>query len=483
MMIVYLLLFVTDIHAYQAFFGNVHSHSTYSDGKVSDTNLPSASAEQAFSYARDIAGLDFLAVTDHNHHQAGMSLSHFQLLIDDSFASNNDENFVSLFGIEWGNIETGGHVIYYEIPKLFGWQQNLYHQYVGIKDYHGLASLIQQEIMSNSQNGFLLLAHPNPDDYEQLLESSYNQAMDEAISLIQVKNGPAYSEREDYKHASDKEYEDIFFKALSLGYHVSPTADQDNHNGNWGTTNSQRTVVWANSLTRDNILDALKNGRTYAAEDKNLVLKFSVENCIMGSSIQKIENFPLSVAIQDTDSNDQTKKIELYFGIVGSNEPAAVISSKDDSDTLSYQFNIDEYKDTPIYFLVKVTQKDYDRAWSAPIYINDRMIAQKCFDGQPGKKEDTPIIIDDDNIQTTNDDNNTKQDSDNKNVQGSTNTEKKNTEKKTQDFLEKNSGCNELALTKAHTFNSIIIILTLIVFSLIRKKHAFYSSCTITSQR
>ena len=44
------------------FFGNLHSHTSYSDG----TGTPS----QAYKHARDAAKLEFLAITEHNHRLA-----------------------------------------------------------------------------------------------------------------------------------------------------------------------------------------------------------------------------------------------------------------------------------------------------------------------------------------------------------------------------------------------------------------------------
>jgi predicted metal-dependent phosphoesterase TrpH len=41
------------------YFGNLHSHTSYSDG--------SGTPSEAYKYARDTAKLDFLAITEHNH--------------------------------------------------------------------------------------------------------------------------------------------------------------------------------------------------------------------------------------------------------------------------------------------------------------------------------------------------------------------------------------------------------------------------------
>src|SRR5437016_828310 len=47
--------------AEHVYFGNLHSHTSYSDG----SGLP----EEAYKHARD-AGLDFLFITEHNHRLA-----------------------------------------------------------------------------------------------------------------------------------------------------------------------------------------------------------------------------------------------------------------------------------------------------------------------------------------------------------------------------------------------------------------------------
>jgi len=46
----------------RVFFGNLHSHTSYSDG--------SGTPREAFQYARTVAGIHFLALTEHNHAEA-----------------------------------------------------------------------------------------------------------------------------------------------------------------------------------------------------------------------------------------------------------------------------------------------------------------------------------------------------------------------------------------------------------------------------
>ena len=53
------LLLLASASAQNVYFGNLHSHTSYSDG--------SGTPDEAFTHARDVARLDFLAITEHNH--------------------------------------------------------------------------------------------------------------------------------------------------------------------------------------------------------------------------------------------------------------------------------------------------------------------------------------------------------------------------------------------------------------------------------
>jgi hypothetical protein len=56
------LSFAGPIAAQQVYFGNLHSHTSYSDG--------SGKPAEACQYARNTAKVDFLMISEHNHIQA-----------------------------------------------------------------------------------------------------------------------------------------------------------------------------------------------------------------------------------------------------------------------------------------------------------------------------------------------------------------------------------------------------------------------------
>ncbi len=122
-----------------AYFGNLHAHFSASSGsKLLDdgkgmvlddegNQIPVAggvtttqSAELAFEYARDIAGLDFLALTPHcsnelatdGDNMPNMSAEGFQALrgAADGVTDSSRGAFLALAGMEWSTNSTGNHV-------------------------------------------------------------------------------------------------------------------------------------------------------------------------------------------------------------------------------------------------------------------------------------------------------------------------------------------------------------------------------------
>ena len=114
---------LADISNLKVFFGNLHSHTRYSDG----TSKP----KDAFEHARDEGNLDFLAVTPHNHKSAnkdqsmGVAFDHERYtgprsdgLIPVANSLTVDDEFVALYGQEVSSISKGNHVIVLDVPKV-----------------------------------------------------------------------------------------------------------------------------------------------------------------------------------------------------------------------------------------------------------------------------------------------------------------------------------------------------------------------------
>lgn len=349
---------------YQVYFGNLHAHSAYSDGnKANDPNYNNV--ENSFRFARDSGGLDWLLMADHNHNSAGMTLSEFNAGVTETNTVNNESsNFTAIYGSEWGTISTGGHVIFAS-DQLVGWETGNYDVFVAKGDYTGLFSYL------NTVGGFAELCHPSSNHFDNIFNSPYNAAWDNVISMVAIRSGPAFATETDFSNPSNTSYLSYYYNLLLKGYHVGPAGDQDTHYDNWGLANEQRTAVLATENTPAAIREALKAGRVYAVQDRNVFINYEAsyqgQSYQMASSIQASVGSNVSLQATITDSDNETiSSVELWGGQIGGSNVSLIQSSS--GNQLSYAFSPTNVGQTD-FFLVIAIQADGQRAWSSPIWI------------------------------------------------------------------------------------------------------------------
>jgi hypothetical protein len=110
----------------------------------------------------------------------------------------------------------------------------------------------------------------------------------------------------------------IFY--LAMGFKLAPTANQDNHHMNFGSSTASRTGVLASDLREASVLDALDRRRTFASEDVNAkVLVQALDDsgapiATMGDSIATHGNgVRIRVAYEDPDEEDREAEVRLYY--------------------------------------------------------------------------------------------------------------------------------------------------------------------------
>lgn len=365
-----LLLFNPCFAQYNFYFGNIHAHSGYSDGNKDSITSGSSRPADNYSYAKDSYHFDFLGISEHNHYLAGMkSRDDYHSGLQQADTSNQDGSFVCLYGMEWGVISNGGHVVIYGVDSLIGWDtlpDNItpdYDIYCYKYDYNGLWNILKQK-----PGCFATLAHPDTYDYDSLNQRSYNNNSDLVVTGVAVRSGSAFSVTTDYSDAPPSTSESFFKKMLAKGYRVAPTIDHDNHYTNFGRANTTRTVVLARSLLRDSILDAYRHMRFYASDDWNTQLNFTVNGNYMGSDVVSFNNSSIDVSISDPDVGDDVSKIDLYYGVPGSGVNATKLTTVSGASSLNYVHATSAGE--TFYYYAKVTQVDGDILWSAPVWIS-----------------------------------------------------------------------------------------------------------------
>lgn len=362
----------------RVFFGNLHSHTDYSDG----SGVPS----DAYAHARDVAGLDFLAVTEHNHAQAGEIAGNHALyngpqpasLISTAAQFNAAGDFVALYGQEFSTISSGNHANVLEVGEV-----------IATSDVpNGAWNVLLETWLpahpdSEGKPAVLLLNHPATNDSPNAKEygiskfanaTAWRNRLDPHAELINMINGPSHEGTQPGR-ASESE----FLRYLNVGLHVAPTADQDNHLRNWGSAAQTRTGLWAPSLTKANVLTALRERRVYASEDKDLRIIGKVNGQLMGTRFTGADvpasGSALDIRVTFDDPNEPNARyiVDVFADRVGG-LVADVVTQHTFEGNGTLTISDVSYGGGEQYFFVKVTQTDQDaelrdRVWLAPVWF------------------------------------------------------------------------------------------------------------------
>jgi hypothetical protein len=301
------------------YFGNLHAHSSYSDGNTDNTALKPA---DDYAYAKTSLCMDFLGISEHNHL---MKVANYQPGISQAAAATSG-NFLALYGMEYGVISNGGHVLIYGSNQLIGWTNANYDIYVPQSDYigtpesSGTTGLFRT--INNMNNAgataFASFAHPDNTDYNNLANIAYNPSADSALLGCAVASGPAFSTSTTYNDPpASMAYLDYYVKMLTKGYHIGPFMDHDSHYTNFGRSSNNRLAVMATDLSSASFFAAMKARHFYSTEDCDTRVNFTINNEIMGSIISGSNAPGISVYAIDPTSPSSVPSIKIMYGVLG----------------------------------------------------------------------------------------------------------------------------------------------------------------------
>lgn len=340
--------FTVGIPSYNHYYGLLHAHTDATDGH--------GSFSDAYYMAKEKAKLDFFAITEHsdlldnnlncNMENANNSKKWNSLLEAKSWFMANDK-FIPLSGFEMSynhnNENKIGHINIFN-SKGFVSANN---PYLTLDKFY--------EIISQDENLIGQFNHPSK-KFGDFNELKYNKNADDIISLLEVYNG--------YRNDKIIKAFDMYQMALDKGWHLAPTANQDNHLVDFGICNEFRTVILSTKLTEESIFDALKNMRVYATNDKNLKIDYYINNLPMGSILKNIKNLNFYISVFDKDLKDNIQKIEVI-----TNSGQIVKQKKFSSNIAKLEFNLESEKNK--FYYVKVYQKNNKISVTAPIWISN----------------------------------------------------------------------------------------------------------------
>lgn len=360
---------------FQRYFGQLHSHTQYSDG--------AGSLDSALAYVKalpDNANVDFVAFTDHSNYFDSKNNPNVEAaLYDTSLVNDSDSSHswatykntvaafnaanvgkkVAIAGFEMTWSGGPGHINTFNTPGIVSRNNttlNSKTKDAGLQAYYKLLS------QAEGANSISQFNHPGT-TFGNFIDFGYWDAVvDTRMYMVEVGNGEGQIGAGGYYPSYEQ-----YIMALDKGWHVAPTNNQDNHKGKWGNANDARDVILTDDFTEDGIYAALRARRMYATEDKNLELDYTVNGNMMGSIIDVPEKLNFEISFNDPDRTDSIAKVEL---VVNSGKVAYTWNSAAELANGSVSVELDpEYT----YYFVRVTEGDGDLAVTAPVWVGESL--------------------------------------------------------------------------------------------------------------
>jgi hypothetical protein len=329
---------------YNVYYGYLHAHTRVSlDALLQGSPGPF----EAFDYARTVAGLDFLGLSDHGEFMSTWPWNdEWGLLQTAVDASNEDGVFVALRGFEYSN-PLYGHINVFGTDDFTStWSDLTLRRFYDWLALHPEAASTFNHPGAYESLGLEFLHYRFFPGVERQMMGIELLTHDDQYDKYSV----GYVAADGHGHMDE---------AIQSGWRIASVSAQDNHRGGWGTIDEYRTGVLALSLTQEAILDAVRHRRFFSTQDRNLVMSFRTRNREMGSLVGPGGGVFI-VSLGDGDG-EGFRRIDLY-------ENGVLFESRDVSGARAWEFTVPA-RVSPSWYYALVTQDDGDQAMSAPIWV------------------------------------------------------------------------------------------------------------------
>jgi len=364
------------------YFGQIHNHTTLSDGR--------GEIEEAYAFARDVAGLDFFAVTDHSnsfvhvdpvntdptlidlntHNATSPSWVRSLAAAADAYRENE---FISLLGFEMTWSGGPGHINTYNTGGFVSRNNTFLNNKVddaGLRAYY--------ELLKRTPNSISLFAHPGPTFGNFNNFAYHDPVLNQRITLIEVGNGEGPVSSGGYWRSYDQ-----YILALDKGWKLAPVNNQDTHNGivldasgnlvsGWGDSNTTRTAIWTNDLSMAGVYQAFRDMRVYATEVEDLRIEYSVNGQPLGETLDVVPPVANFVAnINSPTAGNVIKSVALV-----TNGGVRLLEEFPNSQNHVYNKTIDTPAPGYYFLWVVVSTPRGDRiAVTAPVWLGQGKLA------------------------------------------------------------------------------------------------------------
>lgn len=356
---------IVDTNTLQNWWGDLHTHSIYSNHGM---NLPI----DAFNYGKKISFLDFLAYTEHSYivdslYRAGIAVSN-------SF--NSDNNFVTLNGYEWSSINYGHKCVYFNSDNPPGITTAINTPNVllsTVKQQGGLVQCSHSTGLWGSPRAY----YTDWDYFDPTVQTNAEITGNSGLCFEMISADSANFGDNTYILGTSVQ------DGLARHYIFGFLGTSDNHEGrpgknvngeyNYYYTNQYYpaltskdvgiTCILAQTLTRNDIFNAMSIRHNYATTGERILLDFRIDNHIMGDAYQwDTTHFPtITGIIHGTDSLLRVEIIKNNVTLKSFNLPP---------NTWDYSFSlIDSAATINSFYYLRVSQYNIEMAWSSPIWL------------------------------------------------------------------------------------------------------------------
>jgi hypothetical protein len=343
---------VTAPGAPRIFWGDLHGHSGLSDG--------TGTAADYFRFARDVAALDVVSLTDHDHWGV-LHLDEHPAMWDEiqqqTAAFHQPGRFVTVPGYEWTSWEYGHrHVLYFAgEPALYSSIDLRFNEPGEL--WAALRGRDAITVAHHSAGG------PIATDWS-IAPDPVLEPITEVVSVHGVSEA-ADSPSVIYNPVPGNFVRDV----LDRGYRFGFVGSGDSHDGHPGLAHLASgtgglAAIIASELSRPAILAAIRERRVYATSGPRIYLRAALATFPMGSI----------VARADLAGGDGPPA--LYVHAIGTGtirwldvvRSGAVTRREVDADDVEAVIPFEDPR-AGDYVYVRVVQDDGGLAWSSPIYV------------------------------------------------------------------------------------------------------------------
>ncbi len=252
-------------------FGDLHMHSTASDGVFSAYELGKLAKEK---------GLDFIGIANHNNFSENLALPHIDGL-----------TFVP--AVEWTHYK--GHMNFFGVPAPFE------------NSFIANTKEEMQSIISHAKTLGAVISVNHP----LCPICPYKWEDEDAFDMMEIWNGPM--------RPSNVKAIEWWTSLLKKGRQIPAVGGSDFHKPKQlAKFGSPVTAVYSQSRSAEDILYAIRNGNCFVTDGKNDVkIKLTYGDCVMGQTAEYTEEIPLIIQTNAEKVTLVTDKYEKELNVIG----------------------------------------------------------------------------------------------------------------------------------------------------------------------